>query len=70
MAKDHISIPRDIAQLCLGHARAARTHIQESSPGLNGAEKDLGNIRSALEEAEQIEWYLGEILEPQAYKRS
>lgn len=70
MAKDHIYIPREIAQLCLGYARSACTHLKESSSEINGEDKDLDNIRQALSETEQVEWYLGEILEPEAYKRS
>ena len=72
MAKQNISIDREIAQKIFDYARTIKGRIETADENrLLTTESDnaLDSIYRAKDEAEQIEWYLGGILQPEQYKR-
>lgn len=72
MAKQNISIDREIAQKIFDYARTIKGRIETADEnGLLTIKSDnaLDSMYKAKDEAEQIEWYLGEILQSEQYKR-
>ena len=71
MAKNYISVDREIANKCIEYARTIKGRINTAwENGLTANDNMLDSIMRAKDEAEQIEWYLGEILQPENYKRN